>query len=386
MYNSERGRSLYFYLILQLFFIMNCPFCGSQLPYDSSSCRICKQKFNLPNLRNKYRECFAEIEELEKISDHTFNQVRNFREKMKKLKNEGNYLTGVIQNAEDLGIFNKDQNLLSYLYEENPIYALSTDLQSLKKSFSQVETHSFIISGTTTSSLQKMDQNLESVLTYINNSSNGEYLPLKKKIEVPPVLIDKDKFIHRLSKIDKRLVADYRGAWDALINTNNENSFKAVAHHLRELISIFLQVFDFDDKVSKMNWCEKSDNNRPTQKSRAIYAIISDYTGFSWDSPRFFPYVEAAENIRKEYNKLSKQAHYRKLEAPLSVKSQMELHIKKTQSAILAILEHREDFLSYIQINGISAKHISAINGIPIDKISEINGIPIRKSKKETEL
>jgi hypothetical protein len=359
-----------------------CPNCGFESECNIEICPKCKYTFNYENYIKDFQQISGIIDSTTGKLEIIGNSIKSAKERFIILNENCKFIGSIHEKLKDSPIESQDPHYVPYLYSITPFWSFNLDFDYINNKIDTTKGEVMGLTGMTTTSSININTTLDMTTGYIKNLDETTFAEIHEEIDELPPILNKEDFIEKINKISPRLKNDYESAWNTFLHSPIETSFKEISHSLRELLSDFLQIFDPDTKNKNMKWCELS-NGIPTQRSRVIFVILGNYEGFTWKNPIYKPYIDLATEYREEYKNLNKLAHYRKDEPPGDMKLKIENHFRKVHSLIESVLELKNDFESYAEINGISAKFIQSINGVPVEKIQSVNGVPIKRKKLE---
>jgi hypothetical protein len=196
------------------------------------------------------------------------------------------------------------------------------------------------ISGNTTSNV------LISIakIAVLQDPKIGELI---EELELPSPFEKRKDLESDLRKIKKQLADMYVGAWQTIGDTSKQDRFSQAANSMRNLLSQLLDILAPPEKVKKADWYKpelneetKKIRKKPTQRSRAKYAIMGERSKETLDEEDLKMITVLMDDARNAYEFLSNPAHARNEEIFTFTKSYME----RCEEVIRSILELRKRF------------------------------------------
>lgn len=220
-----------------------------------------------------------------------------------------------------------------------------------REGFQRISDETDLLIGTTTvaDSSGNTIMNVSSFAAKTAALNYPEIEDLTRELILPSRYEKKEELEHELRKIDERLANMFVGAWQTLRDTSKRDRYRQASSSMRELLSHFLDHLAPPKEVKKADWYKPELNEetnkirkKPTQRSRAKYAIMGERSKETLDEEDLKMITVLMDDARKAYKDLSKLAHARKEE----IFNLAESHMERCEEVIRTILVLKKRFLN----------------------------------------
>ena len=301
------------------------------------------------NIEEKINNKIKEIEEFMAISSGAIDKLNiqeariiNIKESLEAANYDAYYNHKTLSEINKRRAYDYDPNFIPYYDEFNTAAAgFKLNPRYIANSIENVERNLNTLTGMTSASNMYMGTGAAMIRNYIEeNTDNKIYHEINLSYPWSNPITEKDVLKIRINNIKTRLAETLDSIWDSLLFKGRQEENRAPAHLIREFMSDFLHTLTPRDEILKLPWCEKSQNENPTQVSMVIYVIegpskVKSLKKFNINI------INIAKEFRKLYQKLNGYTHYRGESVDRNIRTKLKTYAEIIQNLTKEILKLR---------------------------------------------
>lgn len=306
-----------------------------------------RKKDLVKNINIKIEECDSIIKVTTKAMkglNTTQKKILFAKENLESTNYNAKWNKNILSNLRDQQVYQWDPSFDGYLKAyDTGVTGLHDFSRELLSSINDIENKMDFISGATSSSDANMGTGCRILGNYLNDNRDNvvvNTIALENPWDNP--FYSRNSLKEKLFPIKAYLADTLDSLWDSLLFEGRKEENRPPALLMREFMSDFLHTLTPRDDIIKLDWCEKSEQGNPTQRSMVIFVILGSDEDFSWNDKNYEPIVGIATGYRSLYKILNGYTHYRGEGTSKDVKIELKSFAEQLQSYTLEILRLRE--------------------------------------------